>query len=104
MVPVRVSNLARNLVLLSSVLIASFGCASEFEQKLVAAERLRVEASEAGAEWLRTGSLLEQAQEAQARGDLDAASELLAKARFEAETAIKQADYEAGAWASRVVQ
>jgi len=102
--PVRVSNLTRSLILLFSMLIASFGCASEFEQKRAAAEHLRVEASEAGAEWLKTGELLEQAQEAAARGDMDEADALLAKARFEAETAIKQAEYEDGAWASRVLQ
>jgi len=35
---------------------------------------------------------------------MDGADALLAKARFEAETAIKQAEYEASTWAGRVLQ
>lgn len=102
--PVRVNKLGRNLVLLASVLIVSSGCASKFERELAAAEHLRVEASAVGAEWLETGKLLDQAKEAAARDEMDDANSLLAKARFEAETAIKQAQYEASAWASRVLQ
>ena len=100
----RVNRVSMKLLVLATALIAVSGCASEFDRRYAVAERLQAEASAAGAEWLETGKLLSQASEAAAGGDTDAAYLLLDKARFQAEMAIKQAEHEAGAWASRVVQ
>ena len=101
---VRVSRVSTKLVVLAAALIASSGCSTAFERQFAAAERLRVEAAEAGAEWLETGALLNQASEAADREDMDTAFLLLEQARFQAETAIEQAQHEAGAWAGRVVR
>lgn len=88
----------------SLVLLAAPGFASEFDVQLAEAERLRVQAAEAGYEWLETAALIQQARVAAANGDLDNAKALVEKARFQAETAIKQAAHETEAWRSRVVQ
>jgi hypothetical protein len=95
------SNLALALTL---ALFAVPGCASEFETQLAEAERLRTEAADAGYEWLETAKLLEQAREAAANGNLDDATALVEKARFQAVMAIEQAEREADAWRKRVVR
>lgn len=100
----RASRVSTKLLVLATALIAVSGCSSEFEQRFAEAERLRADASAAGAEWLETGKLLDQANEEAADGNMDVAFSLLDKARFQAEAAIKQAEYEASAWASRVVR
>ena len=91
-------------LLLIIALVTSTACASKFEQRFDEAERLRAEAAAAGSEWLQTGSLLQQAQEAAANDDLDTAMRLVEQARFQAEMAIRQAAHEADAWADRVVK
>jgi hypothetical protein len=91
-------------LMLITVLIALTGCATEFERRFDEAERLRSEAAAADSEWLETGDLLAQAQQAASRDDLDAAMVLVERARFQAEMAIKQAAREADAWAGRVVK
>lgn len=101
MAPVRVSKRALTLVL---ALFAVSACESEFDAQLAAAERLREDAAEVGYEWLETAQLLEQAREAAADGNLDDASTLVEQARFQAVTAIKQAEREADAWRDRVVR
>ena len=75
-------------LMLITVLIALTGCATEFERRFDEAERLRSEAAAADSEWLETGDLLAQAQQAASRDDLDAAMVLVERARFQAEMAI----------------
>jgi hypothetical protein len=91
------------MVILATMLAAA-GCTTVFEQRLAEAEHLRAEAAAAGAEWLQTGNLLEQAREEAAAGDLDAALALVDKARFQAEAALRQAEYESTAWQDRVIK
>lgn len=99
----RASSLAGMLVAALLPLAASAD-APEFEQRWQEAEALRAEAAEAGAEWLRTGTLLDEARDAAAEGDYDTALELVEKARFEAETALQQAEREAETWQHRVLR
>lgn len=91
-------------LLLVTLLIALTGCSTEFERRFDEAEQLRAEAAAAGSEWLETGDLLQQAQLAASRDDLDVAMELVERARFQAEMAIKQAAREAATWTDRVVK
>ena len=86
------------------ILVSLPGCATEFEKRLAEAERMRVMAADAGAEWLQTEELIKQAKTEAARGDMESANSLLEQAQFESETAIKQAQHEADAWSSRVVR
>jgi hypothetical protein len=79
-------------------------CTGEFDRRYAEAESLRVEAAALGWEWIDTGNLLEQAREVAAKGDEEKALELVEKARFQAEAAIKQAEHEAEAWKGRVVR
>jgi DNA polymerase III delta prime subunit len=92
------------LMVMATVFVSLSGCATEFEKRFAKAERARVIAAEAGAEWLRTEELIKQAETEAARGDMERANSLLKLAQFQAETAIKQAQYEADAWSSRVVR
>ncbi|MDX2413487.1 MAG: hypothetical protein QNK16_13385 [Woeseiaceae bacterium] len=92
------------LIVMATVLVALSGCATELEKRIAEAERMRVMAEDVGAEWLQTGELIEQAKTEAAGGDTERANALLELAQFQAETAIKQAQHEAGAWLSRVVQ
>ncbi len=101
---VRVNKFRPALALLLTAAIAAPGCSSLFEQRYAEAERWRQDAAAAGYEWLETKSLLEQAREQEALGNAEAALALLDKARFQAEMAVKQAEHEAEAWRSRVVQ
>lgn len=98
------AHVSKLLLAAALVLLASPGFAGEFEVQLDEAERLRAQAEEAGYEWLETAALIQQARVAAANGDLDNAKALVEKARFQAETAIKQAAHETEAWRSRVVQ
>lgn len=100
----RVSRQSLRPIVLIMALIALAGCSTEFERRFDEAERLRAEAAAAGSEWLETGSLLEQAQQAASRDDLDTAMELVERARFQAEMAVKQAAHEAETWTGRVVK
>jgi hypothetical protein len=92
------------LIVMATVLVALSGCSTEFEKRIAEAERMRVMAADVGAEWLQTEELIEQAKTEAAGGDTERANALLELAQFQAETAIKQAQHEAGAWSSRVVQ
>jgi len=101
---VRGNRMNTRLIALAALVIVSSGCSTGFDRQYAEVERLRVEAEAAGAEWLETSKLLAQAIETAAQDDMDAAFLLLDKARFQSEMAIKQAEHEADAWASRVVQ
>ena len=103
MVPARVNRFTGTMVILAAMLTAA-GCTTVFEQRLAEAEHLRAEAAAAGAEWLQTEALLDQARDAAARGDTDAALALVDKARFQSEAALRQAEYEATAWQDRVIR
>ena len=103
MVPARANRFLSALAILAAAL-AGAGCTTVFEQRLAEAERLRVEAASAGAEWLQTGGLLDQARDEAARGDTDAAQALVDEARFQAEAALRQAEYESAAWQERVIK
>jgi len=92
------------LLTVTLVLLAAPGFANEFEVRLAEAERLRVQATEAGYEWLETAILIQQARDAAAKGNLDDATALVEKARFQAQAAIKQAAHEAKAWRARVIR
>ena len=103
MAPARVNRLTGTMVILAAMLTAA-GCTTVFEQRLAEAEHLRAEAAAAGAEWLQTKALLDQAHDVAARGDMDAALALVDKARFQSEAALRQAEYEATAWQDRVIK
>ena len=75
-----------------------------FEQRFSAAEHLRQAAASAGAEWLKTESLLIRAREEAASGNWNPALQLTAKACQQAELALQQAQYEAEAWKGRVIK
>ena len=104
MAPARENRFRPALALLLAAAIAAPGCTSFFEQRYAEAERWRQGAATAGYEWLETEGLLEQAREQEAHGNTEAALALLDKARFQAEMAVKQAEHEAEAWRSRVIQ
>lgn len=104
MAPVRASRLSTWRLLLGFALPALAACATEYDRKLDEAEQLRIVAAEAGAEWLRTESLLQQARQAKSAGDEEAALEYIEKARFQAEAAIEQAQREAEIWQHRVIR
>ena len=92
------------IALLVAALAGLAGCASDFERQYGEAERLRQAAADTGNEWIETGALLEQARDAHAAGDIDLAGQLVDKARFQAETALAQAEREAGTWQDRVIR
>ena len=104
MARVRASNRAAGRLLLALLLPALAACASDFDRKLEEAEQLHIQAAEAGAEWLNTESLLQQARDAAADGDEALALTYIEKARFEAEAALRQADHEAETWQHRVIR
>jgi len=75
-----------------------------FKRSHIEAECFRKAAARAAAEWLKTEQLLKQSSEEAENGHWDVASELVKKARFQAEAALQQAGYEAQAWKRRVVR
>ena len=103
MAPVRASRSGIVLLVLAAALAAA-GCTTAFERQLAEAEQLRLDAAAAGAEWLQTEGLLDEARDEAARGDMDAALALVDKARFQAETALRQAEHESTAWQDRVIR
>ncbi len=103
MAPARVSKSAAVLVVIAATVVAA-GCTTPFERGLAEAEQLRLEAAAAGAEWLQTEGLLDQARDEAAAGNLDTALALIDKARFQAEAALRQAEYESTAWQNRVIK
>jgi hypothetical protein len=80
------------------------GCSTEFERRYAEAQRMRLDAAAVGAEWLQTEELLAASREAAGQGDTSAALALVEEALFQAEAAIRQAEYEADAWRGRVVR
>ena len=47
------------LMVMATVLVAQSGCSTELEKRFAEAERMRVTAANAGAEWLQTEELIE---------------------------------------------
>jgi hypothetical protein len=86
----------------AAVLLASIGCATEFERRFDEAERLRQQAAGRGYEWIGTADLLEQAEGLAAQGDTDSALSLIEQARVQSAAALEQAEREAEAWKRRV--
>ena len=89
--------------LLAALLVAA-GCTADFDRKHAEAERSRALAAAAGYEWIETSKLLQQAETAADAGDMEVAFQLLEKAQFQAEAAIRQSEHEAGAWRDRVIR
>lgn len=104
MAPVRANRLSVRTLIVGTVIVLLSACSTEFDRKLGEAEALRAEAARAGAEWLKTGDLLDEARAAAADGDTETALMLVEEARFQAEAALQQAAYEAGAWQDRVIK
>ena len=101
MAPVRASKF---IITVAIMLLAACSVADDIDARLAEAEDLLQEAAEAGYEWLETAALLEQARTEMANGNLDSALALIEKAQFQAEAALIQAEHEAEAWRSRVLQ
>ena len=72
--------------------------------ELALAEASRQSAAEAGAEWLETGSLIEQAKHAAENEDWRQALKLALQAKKQSELAVAQAQQESVAWRDRVLQ
>jgi len=101
MAPARASKF---IITVAIVLLAACSVADDIDARLAEAEDLLQQAAEAGYEWLETAALLEQARTEMANGNLDSALALIEKAQFQAEAALIQAEHEAEAWRSRVLQ
>jgi hypothetical protein len=101
--PVRANRILVGLAV-SFLLAGVSGCSTAFERRFDEAEALRQQAAQRGYEWIGTAGLLDQARAAADRGDTDAALQLVEQARFQADAALRQADYEAKAWRDRVVR
>jgi len=104
MAPARANKRHGMLGLLLAAATVAAGCTSHFEQQYDEAERWRQAAAAAGSEWLETEKLLNEALEQEAQGNSEAALALLGQARFQAEMAVRQAEYEAQAWHERVLR
>ena len=74
-----------------------------FEQHFIIAEHFRQAAATAGAQWLKTEDLLIRSRITAGNGDWSTAQQLVHKACLQAVSALQQAEYEAEAWKSRVV-
>jgi hypothetical protein len=75
-----------------------------FAAMLVAAQNAQKAAAAAGAEWLETGALIDQAELDAEQENWDTAIELAEKAKQQGELAVMQAERESIAWQNRVVQ
>ena len=75
-----------------------------FEHSHAEAVCFRKAAAKAGAEWLKTEGLLVRSTAEADKGNWTDAIQLVQKARFQAETALRQSEYEALAWKRRVIQ
>jgi hypothetical protein len=95
---------ASKVLAAAAVALLAAGCSTEFERRYAEAEQLRLDAAAAGAEWLQTEELLAASREADEHGDTSAALALVAEAKFQAEAAMRQAEYESEAWRHRVVR
>ena len=74
-----------------------------FEYRITVADKLRLAAASAGAEWLETEGLLARARIEADSDSWDTALQLVQKACRQAELALQQAEYESKAWKNRVV-
>jgi hypothetical protein len=105
-----------NLLLASALLAGVYGqlpareessnprvTAEQAERAIEAAEAARKRAAEAGAEWLRTGALIEEARNAAKSEQWQEAFDRAGQARRQADLAIEQAAQESTAWRARVV-
>lgn len=93
---------SRQASILALMLLALATHADDFDTRIAESEKLLAQAEDLGYEWLETARLLEQARDEAANGNIDAATVLVEKARFQASAAIKQAEHEADAWRERV--
>ena len=75
-----------------------------FASILAAAQSAEKAAAEAGAEWLQTDTLIDQAGQEAEQENWDMAIELAMKAKQQGELAVKQAERESIAWRDRVVR
>jgi len=73
-------------------------------KEIAMAEASRQRAAEAGAEWVDTGSLIQQAMQAAEVEDWQLALELALRAKQQGELAVEQAARESVTWRERVVQ
>ena len=101
--PVRANRLIFSTAV-ALILLGTSGCSTAFERRYDEADELRRQAAQRGHEWIGTAGLLEQARDAEARGDTETAMQLVERARFQADAALRQADHEAEAWRGRVVR
>ena len=101
MAPARASKL---IITIAIVLLAAPGVAADINIRFAEAEGLLQQAADAGYEGLETAALLEKARTEMEDGNLDNALALIEKAQFQAEAALIQAEREAEAWRSRVLQ
>ena len=75
-----------------------------FASMLVAAQNAQKAAAAAGAEWLETDALIDQARRDAEQENWDTAIELAMKAKQQGELAVMQAERESIAWHNRVVR
>jgi len=75
-----------------------------FATILTAAQSAQKAAAAAGAEWLQTGALIDQAGHEAEQENWDMAIELAMKAKQQGELAVIQAERESIAWRNRVVR
>ncbi len=81
------------------------GATSEsFADMLLAAQSAQKAAAAAGAEWLETDALIDQARRDAEQENWDTAIELAMKAKQQGELAVMQAERESISWHNRVVQ
>lgn len=74
-----------------------------FEYRIIVADKLRLAAASAGAEWLETEGLLLRARIEADSDSWGTALQLVQKACRQAELALQQAEYESKVWKNRVV-
>jgi hypothetical protein len=75
-----------------------------FAALITAAQSAQKAAAAAGAEWLETGTLIDQARRDAEQENWDMAIELALKAKQQGELAVMQAERESIAWQNRVVR
>jgi hypothetical protein len=72
--------------------------------EIMLAEAARQLAADAGAEWLETGALIEQARQEAEKENWPQAMVMANRARRQGELAVEQAERESAAWRERVIQ
>ena len=84
--------------------VAAEADSTDFDAAVAEVEELRARAAAVGHEWLGTGKVLQEAQEAAASGNIARARELLLGARADCLLALEQADREEVAWKDRLLK